>query len=113
MVAVLREHRDGAQPGAVWRRAPAKKRARLLGRLIEAGQNGIRIRPLGGNRAGKVGFGRLLRNPRVIPTAEIVDSSNDFGGLYRARGCPGESACGPAPNQDAYQRPVTGRTVSN
>jgi hypothetical protein len=27
----------------------------------------------------------------VIPTAEIVDSSNDLGGWYRAPGCPGEA----------------------
>jgi hypothetical protein len=63
----------------------------------------------------KQGFARLqlpLAN-HLIPTAEIVDSSNDFGGWYRARGCPGESACGRALNRDSYQRHVTGRTVSN
>ncbi|HEY0183698.1 MAG TPA: IS4 family transposase, partial [Rhodopila sp.] len=85
MVAVIREHRDGTQPGAVWRRAPAKKGARLLGRLIEAGQNGIRIRPLGGNRAGEVGFGRLLRNPRVTPAEIISTACARTAGLVRGR----------------------------
>jgi hypothetical protein len=52
-------------------------------------------------------------DPCLIPGASIVTSSNDFGGWYRARGRPGESACGRAPNPDPYQRPDTGRTVSN
>jgi hypothetical protein len=30
--------------------------------------------------------------PYLIPTAEIVDSSNDFGGGYRAPGCQREAA---------------------
>lgn len=82
---VIREHGYGDQPGAVRRRAPAKKGARLLGRLIEAGQNGIRIRPLGGNRAGEVGFGRLLRNPRVTPAEIISTACARTAGLVRGR----------------------------
>jgi quinoprotein dehydrogenase-associated probable ABC transporter substrate-binding protein len=40
----------------------------------------------------------------VIPTAEIVDSSNDFGGWYRAPGCQRESEGGGAPNKEPCQR---------
>jgi hypothetical protein len=31
----------------------------LLARLIEVGQSGVRVRPLGGNRAGEVRLGRV------------------------------------------------------
>lgn len=39
----------------------------LLDRLLEAGQQGVRIRPLGGDRAGEVRIGRFLRNLSVTP----------------------------------------------
>ena len=42
-----------------------------------------------------------------ISTGGSVDSSNTSAGWYRARGCPGETACGRAPNQDSYRRPLT------
>src|SRR5665213_2807572 len=43
----------------------------------------------------------------------IPDSSIISGGWYRARGCPGELTCGRALNQDSYQRPDAGRSVSH
>ena len=39
----------------------------LLDRLLEAGQQGVRIRPLGGDRAGEVRIGRFLHNLSVTP----------------------------------------------
>lgn len=39
----------------------------LLNRIIEVGESGVRVRPLGGNRAGEVQLGRFLHNPRVTP----------------------------------------------
>jgi DDE family transposase len=47
----------------------------LLARLIEVGQSGVRVRPLGGNRAGEVRLGRFLRNPHVTP-AEMVKTAS-------------------------------------
>ena len=40
-------------------------------RLTEVGQSGVRVRPLGGNRAGEVRLGRFLRNERVTPKETI------------------------------------------
>jgi hypothetical protein len=73
---------DG-EPGAVWRPPPGKKGALLLARLVEAGQGGIRIRPLGGNRAGEVGFGRFLRNPRVTSEEIVSTACARTAGLVR------------------------------
>ena len=39
----------------------------LKERLIEVGQSGVRVRPLGGDRAGEVRLGRFLRRERVTP----------------------------------------------
>ena len=39
----------------------------MLDRLLEAGQQGIRIRPLGGDRAGEIRIGRFLCNLSVTP----------------------------------------------
>ena len=80
-----RERGHGCDVGAIWRRAPAKKGALLLARLVEAGQGGIRIRPLGGNRAGEVGFGRFLRNPRVTPEEIVSTACARTAGLVRGR----------------------------
>ena len=46
----------------------------LLDRLITHGQSGVRVRPLGGSRAGEVRLGRFLRNPNVTP-AEMVSTA--------------------------------------
>ena len=56
---------DGAFTGAVWGPPPAKRGAFLLGRLLEQGGRAIRVRPLGGNRAGEIRLTRFLRNPAV------------------------------------------------
>src|ERR1700737_3798772 len=74
---------DATGPGAVWRPPPAKRGADFLARLMEVGPSGARVRPLGGDRAGEVRFGRFLHNPSVTPeemietvaarTAELVE----------------------------------------
>jgi hypothetical protein len=47
-------------------------------------------------------FTHTVSYRQLIPAAEIVDSSNDFGGWYRAPGCQRESEGGGAPNKDTY-----------
>lgn len=42
---------------------------------MAVGQTGVRVRVLGGDRAGEVRLGRFLRNPRVTP-AEMIATSN-------------------------------------
>lgn len=54
--------RDGAWTGAVWRPSPGKRGAFLLDRLIASGSRRLRVRRLGGNRAGEIRLTRLLRN---------------------------------------------------
>lgn len=56
---------DGAFTGAVWGPPPAKRGAFLLGRLLEQGGRAIRVRPLGGDRAGEIRLTRFLRNAAV------------------------------------------------
>jgi len=57
------------------RRSPAGKRgAFLLGRLVEAGGGGIRVRRLGQNRAGEIRLTRFLRNP-VVRVEEMVSEA--------------------------------------
>lgn len=63
-----------------------EKRGRfVLRRLIEAGQGGVRIRPLGGNRAGEVGIGRFLHNPRVTPHEIVSTACARTAGLVRGK----------------------------
>lgn len=57
--------RHGASAGAVWRPPPGKRGAFLLSRLVASGGRKLRVRRLGGNRAGEVRLTRFLRNPAV------------------------------------------------
>lgn len=75
----------GTEPWSFWRPAPAKRGAFLLERLVEAGQGGVRLRPLGGNRAGEVRLGRFLRNPRVTPEEIISTTCARTAGQVRGR----------------------------
>lgn len=59
------EGRHGALPGAVWRPPPGKRGAYLLGRLLASGGGKLRVRRLGGNRAGEIRLTRFLRNEAV------------------------------------------------
>ena len=57
----------------------------MLARLCEVGQYGVRIRPLGGSRAGELRFGRFLRNPRVTPGEMIATAAARTAGLVKGR----------------------------
>jgi hypothetical protein len=80
-----REMSDGDEPGTVWRPAPGKKGAFLLERLVEVGMGGVRLRPLGGDRAGEVGLGRFLRNPNVTSVEIISTACARTAGSVRGR----------------------------
>ena len=47
----------------------------MLARLLEVGQCGVRVRPLGGDRAGEIRLGRFLHNRRVTPGEMIATAS--------------------------------------
>ena len=51
-----------------------KTGAFLLDRLIDVGEAGVRIRPLGGDRKNEVRLGRFLHNPRVTP-GEMIETA--------------------------------------
>jgi hypothetical protein len=57
----------------------------LLERLVSVGQAGVRIRRLGGDRAGEVRFGRFLRNPRVSPEEMIATARSGTARLAKGR----------------------------
>lgn len=57
----------------------------MLERLLGVGQQGIRIRPLGGDRAGEVRIGRFLRNRAVMPEEMIETALARTCGLVGGR----------------------------
>lgn len=65
---------DGADAGAVWGSPPGKRGAYLLARLVESGGRGLRVRRLGGNRAGEIRITRFLRN-RSVTREEMLDEA--------------------------------------
>ena len=65
---------DGLATGWIWRFSVGKRGAFLQRRLIEAGQSGVRVRKLGGNRAGEMRITRFLRNERVS-IQEIIETA--------------------------------------
>lgn len=56
--------------GSFWRRSVGKRGAFLLSRLVAEGGRGIRIRRLGGDRAGEIKITRFLRN-RAVTGAQM------------------------------------------
>jgi hypothetical protein len=66
---------DGDDAGAVWRPPPGKRGAFLLGRLVENGGRRLRIRRLGGNRAGEMRLTRFLRNAAVTPEEMLMEAA--------------------------------------
>ena len=60
-----------------------KRRAFLLDRLFSVGQNGVRVLPLGGDRAGEVR--RFLHNPRVTPSEMVAIAHARTAGLVKGR----------------------------
>jgi len=55
--------------------------ADLLARLMEVGPAGARLRPLGGDRAGEVRFGRFLHNANVTSEEMITTAAAHTAGL--------------------------------
>jgi len=55
----------------------------LLGRLLAVGQRGVRVRPVGGDRAGEMRITRFLRNGRVS-TAEMFATAGERTGAIVA-----------------------------
>ena len=56
---------DAGVIGVFWGFAPRKRGADLLARLVSHGGQGVRVRRLGGSRAGEMRITRFLRNPAV------------------------------------------------
>jgi hypothetical protein len=52
-----------------------KKGDWLLERLVGVGGHGLRVRRLGGTRAGEIGLTRFLRNPAVTVEAMVAEAS--------------------------------------
>ena len=65
---------DGLEPGRFWGSAAGKRGADLLARLVSHGARGVRVRRLGGTRAGEIRFTRFLRNPSVTPDEMIASA---------------------------------------
>jgi Transposase DDE domain len=57
----------------------------LLARLVCAGQSGISVRRVGGNRAGEMRLTRFLRNRRVKPEEMVATARARTAGLVRGR----------------------------
>jgi len=57
----------------------------LLARLVEVGQAGVRVRRLGGKRAGEIRITRFLRNARVTTAAMVATAAARTAGLVAGR----------------------------
>jgi hypothetical protein len=57
----------------------------LLARLVAVGQRGVRVRPLGGDRAGEVRLGRFLHNARVTPDEMVATARTRTAGRVQGR----------------------------
>lgn len=62
-----------------------KKGAFLLGRLVETGGHAVRVRRLGGNRAGEIRLTRLLRNDAVTCEAMVAEAARRTAEQCRGR----------------------------
>jgi hypothetical protein len=74
-VSLLIGGRHGASAWAVWRPSPGKRGAYLLARLVESGGRKLRVRRLGGSRAGEIRLTRFLRNPAVTPAEMLLEAA--------------------------------------
>lgn len=79
-----------ASPDSVagWHRLDRRLRqggADFLARLMAIGPSGARVRPLGGDRAGEVRFGRFLHNPAVTPKEMIATAAAHTASLVQGR----------------------------
>lgn len=65
----------GGSAGAVWRPSPGKRGAFLLGRLVATGGGKLRVRRLGGSRAGEIRLTRFLRNAAVSCAEMLAEAA--------------------------------------
>lgn len=79
------EVRHGCVAGAVWRPSPGKRGAFLLARLLSVGARSVRVRRLGGNRAGEIRLTRFLRNAAVTPQEMATRAGERTSGRCQAR----------------------------
>lgn len=77
--------RDGAFAGAVWRPSPGKRGAFFLGRLVESGGHGLRVRRLGAGRSGEIRITRFLRNDAVTRGEMIEEAQRRTAERCRGR----------------------------
>lgn len=77
------ERSDGSDAGAVWRPSPGKRGAFLLGRLVST--TTLRVRRLGGDRAGEIRLTRFLRNEAVTPEEMAAQAASSTSGRCRDR----------------------------
>jgi hypothetical protein len=66
---------NGYRAWAVWRPSAGKGGAYLLSRLIGSAGRKLRVRRLGGNRAGEIRLTRFLRNPGVTPEEMLGEAA--------------------------------------
>jgi len=57
----------------------------LMERLVEVGQSGVRVRALGGDRAGEIRLTRFLRNERVTSAEMFATAAQRTAGLVAGR----------------------------
>jgi hypothetical protein len=73
------ERDGGGFVGAVWRPSPGKRGVFLHDRLVCASGHGLRVRRLGGNRAGEIRLTRFLRNTNVSPEEMAASAAQRLG----------------------------------
>ncbi len=71
--------------GAVWRPSPGKRGAWLLDRLVSTGGRKLRVRRLGGNRAGEIRLTRFLRNEAVTVGEMLQEATERTAGRCAGR----------------------------
>lgn len=74
-----------AELGEFGDRRLARGGAFLLERLAEVGQSGVRVRSLGGDRAGEMRITRFLRNKRVTTEEMFATAAQRTSGLVAGR----------------------------
>ena len=77
--------RDGASAGAVWGSPPGKRGVFLLSRLVASGGRKLRVRRLGGDRAGEMRLTRFLRNPAVSCEEMLAEAAERTAERCRGR----------------------------
>jgi hypothetical protein len=82
-VSECRRKRNGTHAGAVWRPSLGKAGRSFSTVFFRSAKNGVRVLPLGGDRAGEVR--RFLHNPRVTPSEMVATAHARTAGLVEGR----------------------------